>query len=284
MRKSLKFFIVMVICCLMCSTFCACSFFESSTTDGNGNSGSGNSSSSGSNNSGSSTSNTYSVKVVYDDESLNFNFSSTSAISITPRYKTGNVLEGYYTQRGGSGELMIDYLGKCVSANWMQSMPNVVYPYYTSVNYDYVYTSSKTCDEAPEDFHYNINGAKYASWLLNYGQSVYIHKVCVSNPTIKVKYTAYADVRANHATTGKMYLAMANQSGASALREGELKYRDLSLTTSFANFSLSIDMTAATVISSRNKYFGIGFITNGTVISYYTGYVKNIYFTMNFIN
>ena len=261
------------VCCLLCISISACSLFESSSSNESSNNGSG----------GSSTSTTYSVKVVYDDESLNFNFTSTSAISITPRYKSGYVLEGYYTQSGGNGELMLDYLGQSASSNWAQSKTTVVYPYYTEINYDYVYTYSMIREEEPYEFHYNIYGATYASFYLTYEKSSYIYKVCVGNPKIKVKIIGYADIRATANTSGSLHLALSSKSDNSSQRSGELKKTAVSFTKDFKTYSISLEMTASAIVSSKNKYLGVGFFGDGSIISYATCYVKNIYWTMSIV-
>ena len=192
----MKKFVLVIVTALALCVISGCAILDSwftgktpeSDTLQSGGSNSGNNS--GGNSSGGSSS--VNNKYVFFVENDQYNFEQYNKIKIKPNYKTGYVLNGYYTDKNGGGDLMLDYMGNAINAGfWSKGYPYQLYPYYEEINYNYVFNSSIGWNETHKSYNYNIyNDPTTCYWEIpKTANSEYIHKVAVSNLDIKLKLT-----------------------------------------------------------------------------------------------
>ncbi len=115
MKKIIKILIVVLASvCIVC--FGGCSLFSCNDNE-----------------SGDTNNTTYAFSIQYEDELTKYSFDSAGSIKISPRYKSGYILDGFYTLPDGGGTKMLDENGKCLSSSFSGDGSTVLYPKYSPI-------------------------------------------------------------------------------------------------------------------------------------------------------
>ncbi|MDE7348463.1 MAG: hypothetical protein K2N53_02245, partial [Clostridia bacterium] len=180
-------------------------------------------------------------------------FTDENSIKVSPRYKEGYTLEGFYTLENGNGTKMIDWNGTCLSSSFSGDGSTVLYPYYKNIDYSYVYEGPVWYDENPKTASYNVYGDPQLIYgkVANLKDIDYILKVANSNPDLHFNLTAKAYL---YDDAGKFYVGIGTKVDKSNL----LKHISFNRPSSYTEMTVSAEIRGkALTINDTNVIIGV---------------------------
>lgn len=133
------------------------------------------------------------VEIVYSDTSDFIEVEVGSTKNITPRYKNGKVLIGFYGDESGNGKEYINFKGT-MNQSWKSDYPTKIYAVYEELDYSKKHTSSIIYDESPKSFYCSYDGSDYVTcaWSSFKKSTTDFAAILYSNPNLELRVTFHA--------------------------------------------------------------------------------------------